>query len=465
MEGNFLDIKPLINKLLERGVGWLSNLISATDHSLTKASIFLQKKGKEIEDYMIDRGKLLSAIQLAQNEIDSLRSVIDENNIEQTENMLLLHEKLEQRTEELLNNQQQLSKLHKSVEKSKNTISELSVEKEQAVNDRKLLRSEYNNLQNIINDNLMKQEELKDEIASLKTNVITGQINPNQHQIREHEDRIEYLQQENIDYEKRYTDIQEQLKEKMSLVVQLNGQLQQAEIEINEKQSQVIILEQKAKDFQGEIRNYSLQTKKLKKDLARNKVEMKTQKQKSEELYVLINELSIKLNNTDLKYLENMIKTDEEIKVLKNNLLDEQNNLAIEKERNGAPAEITPEALRVLEQEYEPRFQTLYQSSFLHDEFYRDFFSMIPSDRLRVEACIVNLNFNYDQHMYKVRPNTVKTRASTTINEYPFGHDKIGRIYFKRDNGKVNFYRISRTKNGKGSLDQERVIEWLKRNK
>lgn len=90
---------------------------------------------------------------------------------------------------------------------------------------------------------------------------------------------------------------------------------------------------------------------------------------------------------------------------------------------------------------------------------------MIPSDRLRVEACIVNLNFNYDHHMYKVRPNTVKTKANTTINEYPFGHDKVGRIYFKRENGKVNFYRISRTKNGKGNLDQDRVIEWLKRNK
>jgi hypothetical protein len=116
-----------------------------------------------------------------------------------------------------------------------------------------------------------------------------------------------------------------------------------------------------------------------------------------------------------------------------------------------------------VEQEYEPRFRTLYDQCNIEREFYSDFFSLIPSSRLKVEACIVNLNFHYDQNMAKVRPNTEKTNRGTTIDEYPFGRE--GRIYFRKDNRTVNFYRISTNKNGKGKLDQARVIAWLKRNK
>ena len=137
----------------------------------------------------------------------------------------------------------------------------------------------------------------------------------------------------------------------------------------------------------------------------------------------------------------------------------------MEQAKSGSPVEITAEALQILEQEYEPRFRTLYKECNIHSEFYRDFFSLIPSDRLRVEACIVNLNFNFQLHMSKIRPNTVKTNHGTTIYEYPFGQDRVGRIYFNKDKGSVNFYRISRTKNGKGKLDQDRVIAWLKKNK
>lgn len=120
--------------------------------------------------------------------------------------------------------------------------------------------------------------------------------------------------------------------------------------------------------------------------------------------------------------------------------------------------------MKILEQEYEPRFAELYKNCIFHKEFFRDFFTLIPSDRLRVEACIVNLTYRYEENAHKIRPNNVRTNRKLTINEYPFGQDHLGRIYFKKRNHQVEFYRISRTKNGKGDLNQQQVIAWLQKN-
>lgn len=78
-------MNPFLNKLLEKGYEWLLTLINKTDHSITKISLFLQEKKKVMEDYMIDRGKLLDAIKNAQQEIDVLHKKINETNSENAE--------------------------------------------------------------------------------------------------------------------------------------------------------------------------------------------------------------------------------------------------------------------------------------------------------------------------------------------------------------------------------------------
>lgn len=163
-------------------------------------------------------------------------------------------------------------------------------------------------------------------------------------------------------------------------------------------------------------------------------------------------------------YYKDMAVADELIKKMQEELIDQQNELAITHAENANPVEIRPEELRILKHEYEPRFQTLYRDCYLHEAFFNDFFLLTPSDRLKVEACIVNLNFNYALNISKVRPNTVKTNKGLTLNEYPFGVGNTGRIYFRKNQGKVHFFRISRTKNGRGRLDQKKVIAWLKTN-
>jgi chromosome segregation ATPase len=458
-----MDMKPLLIKLLEKGYGWLSRLINITDHSITKVSIFLQEKKKRLEEYLIDREQLLEDIEESQSEIEYLQNKIYQTNTEQNEHLLELYNKLEIRTQDLLNNQQQLTHLHKSIVESKDVIDVLSNEKELAINERNYLRSEYDHLQTIIQENQKEQVKLEDKIKYLLDNRSQEHDVLAEKQIKEYEANIEKLQIEKNNYQQQYISFQEKLNEKMSFVAKLSGELLKAESEILEKQELVKSLEQRTVEFEEEIRNYKLETSKQKSLIEKNKKRTSVYNERISELKRITTDLNIRLEEANHLYVVDLDKAHHEISVLKEDLIKEQNNLAMERERNGIPPELNAETLKILEQEYEPRFSTLYKECLIHDEFYRDFFSLIPSDRLKVEACIVNLNYNYNQNMSKVRPNSVKTRMGTTINEYPFGQE--GRIYFNKNQGKVNFYRISRTKNGKGKLDQNSIISWLKKNK
>lgn len=460
-----MDIKPFINKLFEKGSGWLSSLINATDHSLTKISLFLQEKRKYIEAFIKDRERLIDAIQKAESEIEILNSEINQTSKEQTERLLELYEKLEFRTQELITNQQLLNDLQDSVKSSQQTIADLNHVKDQAVEERNFLRSEYNHLQIIIQENVSKQVELQTKIEDLQK---SSENDENiQQQINEHKESIKKLQLEKMKFTHQLSELETELKEKMKQVVQLSGELQQSEEKLREKNNVIAQLQRKMNDNQLEIGKINRETENLKVLIEINNEKKKTRENRIAELNKQVNSLKSKLEEANQLYTEDLIKAQEEIESLTEELIKTQNSLATEKENNATPADITPEALRILEQEYEPRFRTLYPQCHIHKEFYQDFFTLIPSDRLKVEACIVNLNFYYDQHMHKVRPNTVKTSKGTTINEYPFGQgkDNIGRNYFKRDKGEINFYRISRNKNGKGKLDQERVIAWLQNNK
>lgn len=456
-------MKPLFNKFLDKGYEWILSLISTTDYSITKVSLFLQEKKKLLEEYMVDRENILAATKNAQLEIEYLQNRITQTNSEFNERLLQLYDKLETRTQDLMDSHQQINNLHSSIEKSKDTISDLVSEKEQAINERNYFRSEYDHLQTIIKENQAQQEELRKNIENLRDNNINGLENAIEQQIREHEETIEKLQIDRDNYEQQAKHFQIKFKEKMLLVAKLSGQLHQVETELNKKQELISVLEQKTNDYKVEIRNYKQEKKRLKSLIIENRRQSVVDKQRILELERVKSELDKKLDGANQIYTTDLIRAEEEIEALKDELIVEQNNLAMEKERNGAPNQITVEALRILEQEYKPRFMTLYKECIIQEEFYIDFFSLIPFDRLKVEACIVSLNFNYDQYISKVRPNTVKTKRGTTIVEYPFC--KEGRIYFKKDKGKINLYRISRTKNGKGKLDQDRIITWLQRNK
>lgn len=240
--------------------------------------------------------------------------------------------------------------------------------------------------------------------------------------------------------------------------------MQTVEVDFEQKEQEIMGLQKRINEKGNEINENRIISDKLKREIDKLQSASDNYREQYHSGLLELEEFHEKLHQREEEHLGELIDSGDKIDRLEKNLLDKRNELAIQKEMQGEPAIISSEALEVLEQEYEPRFDTLYKESVFNPEFFRDFFTLIPSDRLRVEASIVNLNYNYDLHTPKVRPHSVKTRGGS-LNEYPFGRDRVGRIYFNKDKGKVNFYRISRTKSGRGKLDQKRVIAWLKVNR
>ncbi|QNK87235.1 hypothetical protein H7992_18810 [Sporosarcina sp. resist] len=89
------EILPVINKIFGKGQDWFSQLVNATNHTITKATIFLKEQKKQLNEYMVDREKLLSNIKNMQDEVEYLRKEIEKTNKGQTDRLMKLYNKLE----------------------------------------------------------------------------------------------------------------------------------------------------------------------------------------------------------------------------------------------------------------------------------------------------------------------------------------------------------------------------------
>lgn len=466
------EILSVINKIFGKGQDWFSQLVNATDHTITKATIFLKEQKKQLNEYMVDREKLLSNIKNKQVEVEYLRKEIEKTNKGQTDRLMKLHNKLELRTEELIKSQQQYINVQQAIDEWRMKLTTLAGEKDQALSERNSLKSEYDHLQVIMKDNVVKQEQLTIELEELKRSQETFETpadSPNfdtsfHEKIEGKKEEIDRLNRENKGHEMKFKELETRLMEKVRLVSELSGQLQIVQSELDKNEQEIMGLQKFIHAQAQEIDKEKI----LSVDLKQEMIILQAKSASHEEEYniALMEYESIKemIRQVDDDYLQSIVESDEKIKRLEIDLLNEQNNLAIERENNGEPTDISIKTLEILKQEYEPRFETLYRESVFRPEFFKDFYALVPSDRLRAEASIVNLNYYFDLHASKIRPNEVTTRKGTKILEYPFGHDNIGRIYFKRAANRIQFYRISRTKNGKGKLNQDRVIVWLKAN-
>lgn len=455
-----VEIKPIFNKIIESGSKWFSQVIRATDHSISIILNEVQKNKKRAQEYLRSREVLLASLKEVQKKMDFKTEENEAMKQMYAERLFELYEKLDLITNEVINRQKNIDELGNDVSESKETIEKLNLEKMRFMNERNFLRSEYDHLQVIIEQNLKQKSALEQELNLLKK---SSQVHTNS-KIAELTQAIESLSDENQKNKENLENRKVELVEKMKQI-SVNNQLlisSQKELSIKEEviQSLKVDLEQSLNMqhlFLDERTQLKLEMQKQHQLIEENRLELDMI---SNEKAMIKNQLD-ELNEV---YMTDLEAAESEVNSLKEKLTNEQNNLAIEMEENGSPQKLDAETLRILEQEYEPRFNTLYTDCVISREFYSDFFSLIPSDRLKVEACIVNLNYHYERSMAKVRPNSVQSKSGFTINEYPFGSDHIGRIYFKRTNGKINFYRISRTKNGKGHLDQKRVIAWLQKN-
>ncbi|WP_438316132.1 hypothetical protein [Sporosarcina sp. FA9] len=461
----------VLSKLGVGGRYLFSKFLNAADDSITKMLFILKENKEQLNDYLVDRKILLHSIKQKQVEVESLRLKIaetDKSDKDQTGRLIRLYEKLELKTDELAHYKQEYHDVQQSIEASKKEIHTLTDEKNQVLDNRNGLKLEYDQLRIVMEENLFKQKRLEDELSRLKkkqTEFDSADVeNSTKKEIEEKMKEIEVLQQDKHIYEDKFKKVEQDLMREVKRVAKLSGRLQTVQQKLHGNE-QVMI------NFENTIHTKTEQVR-----IDRQKIEQLTAErvvwqeqldsnQEDHQIALLeLQDIGQKLSLKDDEYTAQAIKSEEKIEQLKTELLNEKNDFALLSATKGAPAEITVEALRILEREYEPRFQTLYAGSKFHQSFYKDFFSLVPPDRLKVEAIIANLERNFDQAIIKTRENTIKTHSGETINEYPFGADHAGRIYLKENNNKVEYFRISRTKNGRGTLDQKKVIAWLKAN-
>lgn len=464
------DVSEFFGRLTKKGAVWFSQFWNTTDHTISKVSLFLQEKKRELDEYLIDRRELLSKISDAEREVDQLQEQIGKAYEMQTEDLLKLYEKLEKRTEALMEHQHALSQLEETIDSSHDQISALSHEKEQVIIERNWLKSEYDHLQQILNANHAKQAQLQEEIKQLKIQQgkeLTSDQEVDvlvEQEILEKEAEIKRLQGEKNVYSLKFEALKKELMVKVSEVAKLSQELQAREKEVENQEQQVILLKESLdKQFieLKEERKRSEVTRKHARDIEHS-LQEKNQAYKAAERR--LNKLKGDLEEQAELYVNEMESAEQRMAQLQADLAEEQQILGDLRAEQGSPAKVSTSEKRILSQEYEPRFATLYRDCSFHEGFFKDFFMLLPSERLQVEACIVNLNHFYESHSSKIRPNTVKTNSGLTINEYPFGRGNTGRIYFKEKEERIHIYRLSRTKNGRGKLDQKKVIEWLRKN-
>lgn len=461
------NVSEYLGKVMRVGSSWFSQIWNTTDYTISRITLYLKDKKRQLDDYLIDREKLLAQIRRARIEADRLYEDIERTNAQHTEKLLILYEKLEKRTETLIETKHDLSNLEQTIVETEEKIGSLSTEREQAINERNWLKSEYDHLQKIINEHFTKQEALRFELQALKEQQANKKFHTDaaiMQEIEKKEAEISRLQEMEHFHSLKFEELKRDLMKKVSHVAKLNTTLQELQEILREKEEKVIHLVQDLEVKTAEMIQMQDESKIAKQELM-NMQAMLAEKKKSHELSQnRVEALTQALQEQEATYYKDMANADEQIEKMQSELIHQQNELAIAHAENANPVEMRPEELKILKHEYEPRFQTLYRDCHLQQAFFSDFFDLTPSDRLKVEACIVNLNFNYEMNMTKVRPNTVKTNGGLALNEYPFGEGNTGRIYFRKEQGKVHFFRISRTKNGRGKLDQKKVIAWLKKN-
>ncbi|TFD97051.1 hypothetical protein [Jeotgalibacillus sp. R-1-5s-1] len=445
--------KQFVRDIIKKAHVKLSDFLNYTDFHLTRAQQLLVASKNELQKYLEDRNKLINEIDQKEYEIDQLRNKMNQLTGSNMDELFSLQKQINDKMKLLSQSEKKLRQTEKKLSQFEYQSRQIEKEKVRAIEERNQIKHEFDelnkNLTSLKKDILLKEEEIK-ELQDHQAN---------SQDIQKAEKLLTDLLEEKHIAESVLETVQSNLKDKMLEVSSLTTKLNELNEKIKLKEQEVIVQLEEIRQLEDKIENQDKERHFLEKQYDESILELSLYKEDYERM-------SIELNNMK----ERSVLNDEELKnaINEKNLEIENLNAILENTQDKLNAaesirlDLTDqekEIIKVLQIEYEPRFRSLYSQSDFQHEFLNDFYVLNPSDRLKVEACIVNLNYNFQQNSHKVRPNPVKA-GNKNIWEYPFAD--TGRIYFLRENDRVLFYRISRTKNGKGRLDQKRVISWLK---
>lgn len=477
------EVVPKVKQSLQKGHKFLSRLLNNMDFDLTNAIKILKDKQEKIKQFIQHKDHLMREIERKEFVVSQLREQINlikgHSNFKQLD---YLRNELNHKLDDLLNSQRSYYELETKIEAEQKKVEELVDDKQKLERDRNTLKLKYEKTKETLVENKSKTEKLEKEMMELQEKQLHYetqlQNSASKEEVKKHEQLLKNLQQE---YEVKLAEqnfLKDEYEKAKKLQKEMEQSLLQKMLEITKITNELIganltledIKKEKA-DLKFKLQSNELVLKQSKNQIVRLEEEMEGLK-KSKETYEAKYQVAIQesekiradLDNNYKEFTNEMVIYEERIQDLQSELIDKQNEIAIAKVENGEADGLSEEEHNIMEREFEPRFNILYKNCQFYPEFLSDFFRITPSDRLKVEVVIMNLNYNYNITISNVRPKTIRTK-STTILEHPFGTDSVGRIYFNKKNHTVHLFRLSRTKNGRGRLTQDNVIEWLKKNK
>ncbi|WP_409252105.1 hypothetical protein V1502_18730 [Bacillus sp. SCS-153A] len=476
------DLVPIMKGTLKAGQYILSNLLNRIDSDLTKMINVLKEKQQNLKQYLIDRDELLKQIEGKHQEAERLKEQINKVKREADSQQLgQLRKELNMKLDELIGSQKKYFDLEEKIKKEENKTKQLLQDKLSIENDRNKIKSKYDKLQKILKENREKTTQLESQIHELKQKEthLQEQIKKaeSKAQVEELKKSLRDLQgiynqkikeqngleKEIEEYQREFKELEKQLIQKVTELSKISKELHSVNMALSKSEEEKKNLKTSLETNEKSLKKSTEQMNKLEQEVSRLQyLEGEYEKKYSlamKEVKVIEDQLAASQETA----INEMAAYEEQIESLQREIIDKQNEVAMTRAENGEAQELSIEEREIMEREFEPRFKVLYKGCKFYPEFYSDFFRVTPSDRLKIEAAIVQLNYNFELTMTNVRPKPIKTKTNTIL-EFPFGSDAAGRIYFQKQNHIIHLYRISRTKNGKGRLTQNNVIEWIKVN-
>lgn len=300
------EIGPMFHKLLEKGQDWLSRLVNATDHTITKLIDLFEEKKDQFQKYIVDRKQLINEIETKQTKIATLQVELNKINEQQKEKVIQLYEELHNKSNDIIHMQQEYFDLQKSIESSTETINLLHNEKEAAIRERDWLRSEYESLQKILSDNTSELEiihkeleQLKQEQTKIDKDTVSSQNNLIQVEIDKKSEQRNKLIYENKKHNDQIAEIERQLLNKVKEITRLSGELQQAEQDLQRKEEKIHHLQIKLTQKNKEIKEQQKEYEQLKFQMKETSKELYEKKQFLQLYEAEIKDLEYQLEQKD----------------------------------------------------------------------------------------------------------------------------------------------------------------------
>ncbi|WP_444684914.1 hypothetical protein [Alkalicoccus luteus] len=447
--------KKILHKMLSTAQRWFSKLVDETDFYLSKALRLLQETKTEFELYVQDRYELTTYIELKQQEILELHEKLSQLTAESSSKQYAaISDELANKVNELHQAELDLEQLEAKLNMFEMKMEQVQAEQLTTAKERDTYREQYQELDARTTQLIEEKNALLIEVEAFKQEPSSELLIEKQTRVSELERQVSLNQQE-LDH------LKKEFQRKLQALGKLNSQFHEYKQKYREEKYQLANTKEAYEQAKLEVATLQNDREKLYQLTLEKEAEILRYLKETEQIVVDKEEAEARLKQMESTFAQKLNVADMELQNAKAELEQAQETIAV---KEAEKTEVSPEdkeKLIILRNEYEIRFRELYKRAVFHEEFFQDFYALTASDRLKAEGVIAGLVHENKLTVSSIRKNPVQVSGGT-IPEYRFGD--TGRIYCRKEQGNYNFIRLSRTKNGKGRLDQAKVIKWMQKN-